>query len=64
MLLEQRLCTPTQLKTELVGDALQMEVFGCRRDKHGSAWWGPGPREDHRAGEGLVQELPESCGLC
>lgn len=28
-LLEKRLCTSTRLKTELIEDAVQMEIFHC-----------------------------------
>lgn len=46
LLLEKGLCTSTQFKTELIGDAVQMEIFNCQQQQALHAWWGPGHHEN------------------
>lgn len=46
MLLEKRLCTSTQLKTELIEDAEQMEIFNCQHPRGLHCLVGQGHPED------------------
>lgn len=49
---KKRLCTSTQLKTDLIEDAVQMEILNCQHQQACTAGWEAGCQENSWSGGG------------